>query len=64
MDTKETNSIEKQEKMPVPNIEELAMNQCAEEVKAVLDKWGCQLICQQQSIYGQSLYVPTITIKK
>lgn len=38
---------------------------CAEEVDAVLTKYGCRFISTQQDYYGQPVWVPSIVeIKK
>lgn len=32
--------------------------QCAEEVEAILKKYNCQIVVQQQTFYGQVVYAP------
>lgn len=34
---------------------------CSEEVAEVLKKYNCTLICQKQEMYGQIIYVPTVS---
>lgn len=37
---------------------------CLDEVKAILEKYNCQLICVPQMMYGQRIFVPIIEEKK
>lgn len=41
------------------------VEECMEEVQAVLDKYQCEIICRPQMMYGQTIYAPMIAeIKK
>jgi len=41
--------------------EKSTVQQCAEEVDQILQKHKCQLVCERQIVYGQQIWVPTIT---
>lgn len=36
--------------------------QCSKEVNEALKKYNCELICQQQYVYGQPVFVPIIAM--
>lgn len=38
---------------------------CFEEMRPILEKYSCEIICVPQTMYGQKVYVPMISeIKK
>ncbi len=37
---------------------------CLAEITEILKKYNCQLICVQQKMYGQTVYVPVIEEKQ
>lgn len=38
--------------------------QCMQEVTAILEKHNCQITCQRQLMYGQTIFVPVIEERK
>lgn len=60
--TKQTMTIEKVKENG--KAEKSVPKQCMEEIQETLDKYKCQIICQPQMMYGQTVYVPSIIESK
>lgn len=42
-----------------------AAQECFDEMRPILEKYRCEIICVPQNMYGQTVYVPMINeIKK
>ena len=45
--------------------EKTIADKCAEEVDYILQKYGCTLICRQQEMFGQVVWIPIVVeVKK
>lgn len=50
--------------METKETKDLALEACSNDIKAILEKYGCQIVCQPQVMFGQTVYVPVVTPKQ